>query len=263
MTIKNKNQFERIARLCRHNSGIHMLDSGGERGRHWQRLPATLETPQATMDLYQRNGHDLSITGTITLEHWINEQFNVLDDLHDQFDKFLETNDDDWFDAGTAFMESLGYHQHARDNVYNNDNDFSQVFVWEVWSKEPSEADWLYAKDVVVVLYIHTGADVRGGYSPPLFVEARGFDYSMPIDWYVEVFVKEIIEGKICPEKSTWSSKDDQSINDLAKSVERVIRTSKGEWDEEGDSHTGVEWAIVKLKDGPTIKIMAGFPSYC
>jgi hypothetical protein len=265
MTTKTESQFDRIARLCRHNSGKHMLDSGQEHGRHWQQLPATPETPQATIDLYQRSGHDLSISGTITLEHWINEQFDVLDDLHEQFDKFLEDNDEDWFDAGTSFMESLGYHQHARDNVYNNDNDFSQVFVWEVWTKQPTEPDWLYAKDAVVLLYIHTGCDVRGGYSPPLFVKAKGFEYSMPIDWHVEVFVNQFIKGDLNPEESNWSNSGhcDRTLEDLAKSIERVVRTSKGEWDEGGDSHYGVGWAIVKLKDGPTIRIMAGFEHCC
>ena len=78
-------------------------------------------------------------------------------------------------------MERLGYHQLARDNTYNwGSNDLDQCFVFEVWSKDESE-EWIYAEDAVVLVYAHTGADVRGGYARPIAVVFDG-EYSVPID---------------------------------------------------------------------------------
>lgn len=50
------------------------------------------------------------------------------------------------------------------------------------------DKDWYYSDDVVIVLYVHTGADVRGGYSPPLFGKWT-MECDLPelrLTWYAE-----------------------------------------------------------------------------
>lgn len=153
-------KFERALEFTRYNSGKHMLDSGGESGRLWQRPPP----PQS-----------LTVGDSIGLTAVLAEYFNEDEELNAAYHEWVAVRrsgrgqrDGGWFETTAEFMEEMGYQEVARDNIYNTENDFDQVFVFEIWSLDRVK-DWYYSKDVVVVLYIHTGADVRGGYSPPLF----------------------------------------------------------------------------------------------
>ena len=89
-------------------------------------------------------------------------------------------------------MKHLGYTQATRGNTYNTENDLDQNFVYEIWMPTDEEGwaiedDWLYSDDAICVMYLHTGADVRGGYSDPLAVKWKG-DYPLPMHCCVEYF---------------------------------------------------------------------------
>jgi hypothetical protein len=49
------------------------------------------------------------------------------------------------------------------DNTYNNENDFSSDFQWQVYYPAGS-SDWCYAKRAFVAIEVHQGGDVRGNY---------------------------------------------------------------------------------------------------
>jgi hypothetical protein len=184
---------DRIALACRYNSGKSLCDSGDAYGRHWQRPPLTGKEPAVTLDVYENSNGSVDVTATIETYHWLKENFEVDEELHAAFDKWVAEEDPDgtWFELGKRFaQEQLSLHQHARDNVYNGENDFSQVFVWEVYTPNEDESDWIYADEPLVVLYVHTGCDVRGGYSTPLFLRPQG-DYAMPIHFCAEYFIAE------------------------------------------------------------------------
>lgn len=175
--------MSRILEYCRYNSGRSPLDSGDHYGRHYDRPEIQPTAPVVSLDKY---GGAVINTGV-----WLSERFSVLDEMHEQFDKFCETNEDDWFTASTEFMESLGYIQRARDNTYNTESDLDQCIVWEVWTKDDSN-DWIYDDEAISVMFIHTGCDVRGGYSPPLFMRAAGcYDYAFPADIVASYCVTE------------------------------------------------------------------------
>ncbi len=161
----------------REDTGSHFLDSGNAYGRHHEQPPVELAEPAVTWD---KRWMDCS--ATIETAHFLTQAFEIRDDLNAEFD-VMSTEDDEssWFVLGDAFMLGQGYHQHARDNVYNVENDLSQVYIWEVWTRNEDEANWVYADDAVVVLYVHTGCDVRGGYSRPYFAETNG-EYTVPFD---------------------------------------------------------------------------------
>ena len=74
----------------------------------------------------------------------------------------------------------------ARDNVYNNENDFNSAFTWTVYGSGES-GDWLWDSDEQYIgVCIHRGGDVRGNYGMPRFfrvgdcIADTGF-----IDWTV------------------------------------------------------------------------------
>jgi hypothetical protein len=71
------------------------------------------------------------------------------------------------------YLESQGYHELRRDNSYNYSSDFDDDINFRVYSKN-KDGDWIY-DDVIVVVSVHQGLDVRSGYSAPRAY--RGLDH--------------------------------------------------------------------------------------
>jgi len=150
-------KYERVIEFTRYNSGTHFLDSGGDNGRIWQQPPP----PNNVID-----GESICLTGVLV------EHFDEDEALNAAYREWVAERDGSWFETAAEFMEEMGYVSLGRDNTYNSENDFDQVFVYEAWSLDHG-IDWCYSSDVVMTLFVHTGADVRGGYSPPLFGKWR------------------------------------------------------------------------------------------
>ena len=184
-------------KACRQNTGAHMLDSGGAYGRHHER-PLIDESSLEVLVRVDPKYEDPDLCLEVALETggFLDNLLEIDRDLHRQYEKWLEVEDSDnrmnWFETGQSFMEDiLGYCQEERGNVYNNENDLTQMYVWEVYNRDP-KLDWMYKEDdTVTVIYIHTGCDVRGGYGQPIFCRAKG-EYAIPIDVVAEV---DLIEG--------------------------------------------------------------------
>jgi hypothetical protein len=77
--------------------------------------------------------------------------------------------------------------ERMRDNIYNNENDFSDCFTFTVYS--PKSDEWYYGPAIIAVCF-HRGGDPRNNaYDPPRFfyvenaVEAGFLDWVM--GWYV------------------------------------------------------------------------------
>jgi hypothetical protein len=164
----------RVIEYTRQNTGKALCDSGGVLGRHWQQ-------PAPTKLIRVRTGEDWWETA-ITLTGLLREHAKVVEDVQAAIEAEYEADREvSNFEVGPRVMKRLGYHELARDNTYNwGNNDLDQCFVFEVWSKD-EEAEWIYAEDAVVLVYAHTGADVRGGYARPVAVVFDG-EYSVPID---------------------------------------------------------------------------------
>ena len=135
----------------------------------------------------------------------------------------IDTSGASWFDHGRMIMAFLGYKCHARDNVYNHDNDYDQVFVWEVWSKDKDCVDWIWADDAVMLVYPHTGADPRGGFAAPLAVDMAGRDGNYldascglyPCDDFTRAWMQEHGDGEDCYSAGYDSNAVSRASNDL------------------------------------------------
>jgi hypothetical protein len=256
--MKNSD-FELIAKACRYNSGSHFLDSGSAYGRHHEKAPLTEAAPAVSIDVYGNSERGWDITATLETAHFLSERCSVDPDISAQFEEWAgldENSDKNWFEASEEFCrESLGLFQHARDNVYNGENDLSQVYIWEVWSADENESDWVYAKDALCVVFIHTGCDVRGGYSKPLFLRHSG-DYAAPLDFVAQFGISEgrDAEGNEL-DRDEFHSLDERwqcgysscPSSQLNKDVARVF------W-------RGPDWFIASLKSGEIVKIFAAAP---
>ena len=186
MTTKEKDNFGVFAKACRYNSGAHFLDSGGAYGRYWEKPPIAEASESAVIDVWRDE-----ITGTIETAHFLAEHLDVDTDVQKQFDEWCEDQDGNWFELAHRFaIEALGLSARASDNVYNNENDLTQVFVWQVYTPEDDERDWIYSREPLTVIFVHTGCDVRGGYSAPIFCRPRG-EYAVPVDVCAEFYAIE------------------------------------------------------------------------
>ena len=78
-------------------------------------------------------------------------------------------HDAEWSDESDLIKQFISdrdntpYKSVYRDNVYNHENDFSDVFVFEVFAPE-NTSDWCYSDDIYVSVSVHRGGDVRGNY---------------------------------------------------------------------------------------------------
>ena len=201
-----------IAEYCRYDSGRHFLDSGGGYSRHHEKPPIETneEKPIAILDVWS----DEIEGGTVETAHYLASTTELAtrglcngesENVQNQFDRFIEWceflkvyEDKNWFELAQIFCELLGYESQARDNIYNNENDLTQVYVWELWHDQNEYcSDWIYAdvENTLFVVHIHTGCDVRGGYSPPLFLRSTLYDYSIPINWVCGYCISEGVDS--------------------------------------------------------------------
>jgi hypothetical protein len=244
--------FEIIAKAFRHNTGAHFLDSGSAYGRHHENPPIGKDDPIVKIECYEKE-----VLATIETAHLLAATCEVDIDLQDRFDEWvaLEENSElTWFEAGEQFSKKvLGLHRQARDNTYNGEHDLSQDYVWEVYTEEKYPSDWIFVDDALLVVYAHTGCDVRGGYAYPLFLRCQG-DYSIPIDLVAEFYVeegtmdgKELEDHEIRELDESWScGYSSHPSYELSKDIEEVFV----------DTAT-VDTVKVKLKTGEIVKIVA------
>ena len=240
-------------KAVREDTGRHMLDSGGAYGRHHESPPVATDDPEVTWDPKW-----MDCSATISTAHLLSNFFTIRQDLMKQFDKWVESHEGSWFEAGDEFMhEVMGYVSVARDNVCNSENDLSQVYVYEVWRPEDAEdREWIYADDAIVVLHIHTGCDIRGGYTRPYFCEGGGDGgYVIPFDLSAEYRIEEshtMSEDAMREVDESWSA--GYSSYPLGQVEERVKRWFP--WLSTTDSR------VALLDTGDVVRITAYMPYY-
>ena len=100
-------------------------------------------------------------------------------------------HDAEWSDESDLIKQFISdrdntpYKSVYRDNVYNHENDFSDVFVFEVFAPE-NTSDWCYSDDIYVSVSVHRGGDVRGNYGfTKLYKVADCIAESGFLDWVI------------------------------------------------------------------------------
>jgi len=176
------------------NTGTHFLDSGGENGRMWQRNQVkTIEDfdneQEQTIDKSEWTDKDgethTEYERVVSVFHYLSEL--ELDHVCDKFNE-LNTNCLEWggdiswgvCQAGADFLELINMESAHQFNTYNGDSDLSQVL----------QGSWLEMDgEPYLLLQIHGGADVRGGYT-----DAKLFK---PCDdWQIHSYLQEYICGE-------------------------------------------------------------------
>lgn len=173
-----------IKEMLTENTGSHPLDSGFGNGRHWQKNQGRdfENEPPVTYELYQYNDGTYEIDRTVNVYHFLSEL--ETDDVCDEFNN-INTNSDNWdadcecYGISKEAWEYLETHhdievEHTF-NTYNGDSDLSQVL----------QGSWIRLDgEQYLILQVHNGADVRGGYT-----DARLFK---PYDeWQINPYIME------------------------------------------------------------------------
>ena len=152
--------------LLTENTGKALGDSGDAYGRHWQRnAKKSIEDfdkePQAELQIHEFKDGTYEAYPHISLYHFL---CNVLD-LDDLCNEFNALPVNDW-DSDEYYGVSAAGEQWLKDhdleplgdtfNSYNGDSCLSQVIQGETFK---------LGVDYYVLLQVHGGCDVRGGYT--------------------------------------------------------------------------------------------------
>jgi hypothetical protein len=160
-----------IANMMTENTGTHMLDSGGSNGRNWQRNQGkTVEhfksLPSATAEIYYSlNCDDYEIDPCVNIFHLLTGGVLELDDFCHQFNAIEVGQWNSKFSGvdheGDMFLLDNDFNtteeqRHYGFNTCNDNLNHSQVMCGHMLEREGL---------TYVLLQIHGGADVRGGYT--------------------------------------------------------------------------------------------------
>lgn len=156
----------RLYEMMTENTGTHFLDSGMSDGRHWQQNQKMSEAdflarPKATLET------EYGTYPTLDLFHFLNDRLTlsyIAQELQTDFEQWVDEDvAQSFYDTNT--METFIHHVTGLPsssidtaNSYNWDNYLSQVIQYITFE---------YQNRWFVMLQIHGGADVRGGYTRP------------------------------------------------------------------------------------------------
>lgn len=219
-----------ISEMLKEKTGIHFLDSGGAYGRHWEinQIRKFEDEPYAVVK-FDTYGDGVSLEYTKNIFHYLVDALEYSGKWTKKFNRFASrqcNEDKSWLELMEEFMDSAKEDSDGEVfNSYNDQNCLSQVIQFG-----RIELD----EGALILLQIHGGCDVRGGYTAPrCFFEkdewstvrwADGFiccennpDHRWYSDdayhWYWEGWVKaeEFRDGQIpllehdkCADRAEW-----------------------------------------------------------
>ncbi len=166
-----------LAGMLTENTGRHMLDSGGAYGRNWERNKGKLaedflNAPEATLQVWREDDWYININ----LFHFLRERLEYDAALNEMLDEFIEENpEDNWVQIAEGFAEYYSEKSGEETdtitvNSYNHENLLDQVIQYVQVSGD--SGDPCYPD--FIILQVHGGCDVRGGYTRPIVFLSTG-----------------------------------------------------------------------------------------
>lgn len=155
-----------VFELLTENTGRHSLDSGGAYGRAWERNQSkTLEDfkaePEARWDGYGV---------TLSVFHFLSTVLDYDAEADAAFQAWCEDREDThYMEDMEEYAEFMGGRANTV-NSYNGEDLLSQTIQYTAFI--PDEANpngdcWWDTDEAIILLQVHGGCDVRGGYTRP------------------------------------------------------------------------------------------------
>ena len=160
---------EIVAGMLVEPTGTHFLDSGGAYGRHWQRNQGRTfaDEPSATLTFQAWPDGKGWMDLTVSVYHFLVDHLDYDHLWQRRLDIVAERNpDDSWFKVVEKFFDRIKAKGTVGDltvvNTYNEEDLLSQV----VWYAQ-ANVEYKGFDGLLIVVMVHGGCDVRGGYSSP------------------------------------------------------------------------------------------------
>jgi len=154
----------KLHEMLTENTGISILDSGGEDNRSWQRnrkIKDFRREPAVSVTVYR----DGQVTFSKSVFHYLRlrvEYTEASASLTDRMNEYGRENDVYGLELMEDFIEYITGYPAETFNTYNGESLLSQVLQ----GAEFTDNDVTY-----IALQIHNGCDVRGGYTEPVIFE--------------------------------------------------------------------------------------------
>jgi hypothetical protein len=157
MDTMNATRTEQVIyEMLTENTGRHILDSGGDSGRAWQRNQ--VKTLEDFRDEARVHFDARYYDATLSTFHHLTEKLTYSEEWTQELNDYMANTDSYWLEMMESFPQSMGWKRVFTDNSYNHESILSQVIQYCVYYT---------GEEYLVALQIHGGADVRGGYTRP------------------------------------------------------------------------------------------------
>jgi hypothetical protein len=160
--------------MLKENTGTHLLDSGSAYGRNWERNQQRSFKSEPACQVEAKNwNNEPTLSISYNVYHYLNNFLEYDARMQTKFDSFVKRIDPDddkcWLELMELFADE--FTNYGTTNTYNYDNLLSQVLQYTMFSATDDEYD------CYVLLQIHGGCDVRGGYTAPKVFKVIDRDY--------------------------------------------------------------------------------------
>jgi len=183
-TLDTPSTVNVIIGMLTENTGKHFLDSGGAYGRNWERnqsknFPAS-PVSYTDFSVYRKSTESgpgkLEMCASVSLYHWMVHNLEFDPELQARMDAHADTlPDTSWFGIAEKFANMVqaeandsdaGMYRHEVQctNTYNHTDDFDLSQTVQYWTLDLEGCNY---EPTHVVLMVHGGCDVRGGYTAP------------------------------------------------------------------------------------------------
>ena len=231
---------ERVLQFTRQNTGSSLCDSGGAYGYGYNvPVPPPGDVARITARGERVEPCDAFVCVTELLQQCMDE-YPIFRELIEKLPGWADSHET-WHEAWERILVALGYREvNDGDNTYNYDSDFDQCLNYHVWSQRGVDRDYIYSTndcttvstdrlrglgieidedelsvpDILTIVQVHTGCDVRGGYSDPIFGAASFSAYTVPVErqlqwWVAPVKPETTQEGLPDIPQRTWEDEQD------------------------------------------------------
>jgi hypothetical protein len=235
--------------LFTENTGRHFLDSGGAYGRNWERNQSKsvedfVRGPSAWLEIWHREAtedrpEDWDISPTLSLFHHLRDALDLDRFCHKFNARPVEDWGSDFYGVsrdGQRWLERMGFEPVGDGfNSYNWCANFTQVVQGQKLTRDG---------DDYLLLQIHGGCDVRGGYT-----DAKLFKFDCDPDYFLiesAGFYVEDPEGSDEGLSLSWSGEwinsegrcpDDNEVASFCRAVEKHPDYKGGTW-------AGDQWEV-------------------
>jgi len=163
---------KQVAKMLTEDTGAAIMDSGGAYGRYWQENRKVVDfrsRPYAKVetDVDEEDPKNSEIIVYLDTFHFLVDRLHITpesEELEKKFEQYdREHPDDDYLQEMEDFANKIGENS-GTVNTYNGEDALDQTLQYVYFEKDGK---------YFVLLQIHGGADVRGGYTEPYIFEVE------------------------------------------------------------------------------------------